>query len=169
MTLIVLHGAESTGKTSLGRELAATFGGLFLPEFGRTWCEIFGTVCSAADLIEIGENQQRNIAQAVEDRELVISDTDSLMTAAWSRMMLGTTPHELLAAPKADLYLHCRADVPFVQDGLRVFGDPAERARFDTIAGALLADAGVPVIEVAGDWPRRWSTAAAALDTLLRR
>lgn len=169
MTLIVLHGVESTGKTNLGRELAAAYGGLFLPEFGRTWCEIFGTDCSAADLVEIGENQQRNIAHACEDRDLVISDTDSLMTAAWAKMMLGTIPPELLRAPKADLYLYCRPDVPFVDDGLRVFGDPAERARFDAIARAVLDDAGVPVAEIAGDWHKRRVDAVAALDAIVRR
>lgn len=168
MTLIVLHGVESTGKTNLGRELAATYGGLFLPEFGRTWCEIYGTDCSAADLIEIGENQQRNIEQALEDRALVISDTDSLMTAAWSEMMLGSIPPGLLEARKADLYLYCRPDVPFVDDGLRVFGDPGDRARFDEIAGRVLREAGVPVVEIAGDWHKRRVTAVAAVDKLLR-
>ncbi len=143
MTLVVLHGAESVGKTNLGRELAVAYGAVFLPEFGRTWCEIFGTDCSVADLIEIGENQQRNIDHALADRDFVISDTDSLMTAAWAQMMLGETPPSLLAARQADLYLHCRADVPFVDDGLRVFGDDAERQRFDALARQVLEEAGV--------------------------
>lgn len=169
MTLIVLHGVESTGKTGLGRELAAAYGGLFLPEFGRTWCEIFGTDCSAGDLVEIAENQQRNIEHALQDRALVISDTDSLMTAAWAEMMLGTTPPELLTARKADLYLFCRPDVPFVDDGLRVFGEPSERARFDGIAARILRESGAPYVEVGGSWHDRRIAAVAALDRLLRR
>ena len=169
MTLIVLHGVESTGKTNLGRELAAAYGGLFLPEFGRTWCEIFGTDCSVADLVEIGENQQRNIDQALQDRALVISDTDSLMTAAWAEMMLGTVPPALLEARKADLYLYCHPDVPFVDDGLRVFGDPADRALFDRIAQRILAESGAPFVDVRGDWDKRRVHAVTAVDTLLRR
>jgi len=167
MTLIVVHGAESTGKTTLGRKLAATLGASFLPEFGRTWCEIFGTDCSAADLVEIGEYQQRNIAEALADRPIVISDTDSLMTAAWAEMMLGTIPLELVGARKADLYLHCAIDVPFVDDGLRIFGEPADRSRFDSIARRVLEDAHVPVVEVHGDWEERFAIASAAAEELI--
>lgn len=166
MTLIVVHGAESTGKTTLGRELASAHGALFLPEFGRTWCEIFGTDCSAEDLVEIGEYQQRNIEEALADRTTVISDTDSLMTAAWAKMMLGEVPPQLLAARKADLYLHCAIDVPFVDDGLRVFGNAAERERFDAIARHVLDEAGVRVVEVRGDWDRRLAIASAAMEEL---
>ena len=166
MTLVVVHGAESTGKTTLGRELASAHGALFLPEFGRTWCEIFGTDCSAEDLVEIGEYQQRNIEEALADRTTVISDTDSLMTAAWAKMMLGEVPPQLLTARKADLYLHCAIDVPFVDDGLRVFGNAAERERFDAIARQVLDDAGVHVVEVRGDWDRRLEIASAAMEEL---
>lgn len=168
MTLVVLHGAESVGKTNLGRELAVAYGALFLPEFGRTWCEIFGTDCCVADLIEIGENQQRNIEHALADRAFVISDTDSLMTSAWAQMMLGENPPALLAARKADLYLHCRADVPFIDDGLRVFGDEAQRQKFDALSRQVLADAGVNVVEISGDWHTRRVKAVAAIDALLR-
>jgi nicotinamide riboside kinase len=167
MTLIVVHGAESTGKTTLGRELASAHGALFLPEFGRTWCEIFGTDCSADDLVEIGEYQQRNIEEALTDRPIVISDTDSLMTAAWSEMMLGAIPPKLLAARKANLYLHCAIDVPFVDDGLRVFGNPADRERFDSIARQVLHEADVQVVDVHGDWEQRLAIAFAAVDKLL--
>ena len=166
MTLIVVHGAESTGKTTLGRELASAHGALFLPEFGRTWCEIFGTDCSADDLVEIGEYQQRNIEEALADRPIVISDTDSLMTAAWAKMMLGEVPPQLLAARKADLYLHCAIDVPFVDDGLRVFGNAVDRERFDAIARQVLDDAGVHVVEVRGGWEERLAIASAAMEEL---
>ncbi|QIK95662.1 ATP-binding protein [Sphingomonas sp. HDW15A] len=167
MTLIVVHGAESTGKTTLGRELASAHGGLFLPEFGRTWCEIFGTDCTAEDLVEIGQYQQRNIEEALADRPFVISDTDSLMTAAWAEMMLGAVPPELLGARKADLYLHCAIDVPFVDDGLRIFGNPVERQRFDSIARQVLEEAGVRVLEVSGNWDHRLAIASAAVEELL--
>lgn len=167
MTLIVLNGVESTGKTNLGRRLAARYGILFLPEFGRTWCEIFGTDCDAADLVEIGENQHRNIDEALEDGRTVISDTDALMTAAWAQMMLGTIPGELLAQRKADLYLHCLPDVPFVEDGLRMFGDPADRARFDRIVRDIYVRAGVEPVLISGDWDQRYEAAIAAIDRAL--
>jgi len=169
MTLIVLHGVESTGKTNLGRELAAAYGGLFLPEFGRTWCEIFGTDCSEQDLVEIGENQHRNIEDALSDGRIVISDTDALTTAAWAKMMLGEVPPELFGHRRADLYLHCLPDVPFVDDGLRVFGEPVDRFRFDDIAQSILREADAPVVLIRGTWEMRYETAVAAVEALLAK
>jgi len=167
MTLIVLNGVESTGKTSLGRRLASRYGALFLPEFGRTWCEIFGTDCSASDLVEIGDNQQRNIEDALADGRFVISDTDALTTAAWAEMMLGEVPPGLCNLRLADLYLHCLPDVPFVDVGLRIFGEPADRSRFDVIARNILDRANAPTVLISGDWEQRYERSLAAIDAFL--
>lgn len=169
MTLIVIHGVESTGKTTLGRRLAGAFGAHFLPEFGRVFCEINGTDCSRDDLIAIGRAQQANIEVALAERSLIISDTDSLMTAAWAQMMLGEVPAELLAARKGDLYLHCAPDTRFVEDGIRVYGDPADRTRFDAIARSFLQQAAVASVEVHGDWDERYRIGSAAVERLVRR
>ena len=159
MTLIVLHGVESVGKTSIARELSAYFGGEFLPEFGRSYCEINGTNCTAADLLEIGHWQQRNIETALRERKLVISDTDALMTAAWARMMIGRELPELMKGRKGDLYLYCTPDTPFVEDGLRIYGHPRDRARFDGIARDVLDEAGVDWVNISGPFDRRMAQA----------
>ena len=169
MTLIVLHGVESTGKTTLGRRLAGAYGAQFLPEYGRAFCELHGTDCSLDDLIAIGRAQQANIDVALVERPIVISDTDSLMTAAWAQMMLGEAAPSLFAARKADLYLHCAPDTLFVEDGIRIYGDPADRARFDGIARSVLHQASVPMVEVRGDWDERYRIASAALERVVRR
>jgi len=169
MTLIVIHGVESTGKTMLGRRLAGAFGAAFLPEYGRAFCEIHGTDCSLDDLVAIGCAQQANIEVALGERPIVVSDTDSLMTAAWTRMMHDAAPPQLLAARKADLYLHCAPDTPFIEDGVRIYGQPDVRARFDAIARAVLAEANVPMVEVSGEWGARYRTASAAVERLIRR
>ena len=169
MTLIVLHGVESTGKTTLGRRLAGAFGAQFLPEFGRAFCEIHGTDCSIDDLLAIGRAQQANIEVALLERPLVISDTDSLMTAAWAQMMLGEVPPALLGARKADLYLNCAPDTLFVEDGIRIYGDPVDRARFDMIARSVLYEAAVSVVEVVGEWNERYRIASSAVERVLQR
>lgn len=165
--LIVMHGVESVGKTTLGRTLAGRVGALFLPEFGRAWCEIFGTDCDAADLLEIGVNQQDNIEHALRDGRPVFSDTDALMTAAWAEMMLGEQMRALLDFRKADLYLYCKPDVPFVADGLRIFGEQSQRERFDDFARAALDRAGANYAVIDGDWPEREARATAAISALL--
>jgi nicotinamide riboside kinase len=165
--LIVLHGVESVGKTSLGRVLAGRAGALFLPEFGRAWCEIFGTDCGPDDLLEIGLNQQENIEHALRDGRPVFSDTDALMTAAWAEMMLGHPLPELLTYRKADLYLYCKPDVPFVPDGLRIFGEREQRERFDRIAQGVLERANAHYVVIEGDWAERDALAWAAVSDLL--
>jgi HTH-type transcriptional repressor of NAD biosynthesis genes len=155
MTLIVLHGVESVGKTTIARELSAYFGAEFLPEFGRSYCEINGTDCAADDLLKIGHWQQRNIETALKERALVFSDTDALMTAAWARMMIGRDIPELMKGRKGDLYLYCAPDTPFVEDGLRVYGHPRDRARFDEIARDVLEEAGVDWVPIRGPFDRR--------------
>jgi nicotinamide riboside kinase len=169
MTLIVLHGVESTGKTMLGRRLSGALGATFLPEFGRVFCEIKGTDCSEEDLLVIGRAQQLNIEVALTERPIVISDTDSLMTAAWAQMMLGAIPPALLAQRRADLYIHCAPDTPFVEDGLRIYGEPGERARFDGIARSVLQQASAPMVEIKGGWDERYRIAWAAVERLLGR
>lgn len=161
---ICLHGVESTGKSTLAPRLATRFDGVMVPEYGRTYCEVNGFDLTPADLATIARVQQEMIAAAV---GLVIADTDALMTAAWSEMLFGTVPPELLAYPKADLYLLFDRDVPWVDDGTRFFGTPALRARFAESSRAMLERTGVPYRVISGDWGRREEEAVAAIEALL--
>ena len=163
---ICLHGVESVGKSILAERLAAHYGTLMVPEYGRAHCEQYGTDCREKDLLLIGRAQQAMIDAARPwcDRRLIV-DTDSLMTAAWSEMMIGKVPEQLLNQAKADLYLMMATDAPFIDDGTRVFGDPPVRQRFDGIARRVLADAGVPTVEIRGSWDERFEAACTAIDS----
>jgi nicotinamide riboside kinase len=99
----------------------------------------------------------------------VIADTDALMTAAWSQMMIGFVPDHLVCHRKADLYLMLRADVPFVEDGTRIYGVPSERERFDRIARDVLRLTRVECTEIAGPHEGRFDQAVAAIDQLIVR
>src|SRR3546814_2538825 len=48
---ICLHGAESTGKSTLVPRLALRLGGLIVPEYGRTYAEANGTDLDETDQI----------------------------------------------------------------------------------------------------------------------
>lgn len=165
---VVLHGVESVGKSVLVEKLAARFGTNFVPEYGRVYCEINGTDCSMDDLLLIGRTQQAMIEEAAPlANGVLFSDTDALMTAAWAEMIHGEIPPELMQAAKADLYLHLAADVPFREDGLRIYGDEERRQRFDAMARARLVEAGVSVVKIGGDWDEREAAAIAAVENLL--
>jgi nicotinamide riboside kinase len=69
--------------------------------------------------------------------------------------MIGRDLPELMLGRKGDLYLYCAPDTPFVEDGLRVYGHPRDRARFDEIARAILQEAGVDWVPIRGPFDRR--------------
>ena len=156
MIRVCFHGAESTGKTSLARRLAGELGCRWVPELGRAYCEANGIDLTMADLLAIAELQDAAMREACSGSPpLVLLDTDPLMTAAWAEMLFGQAPDALLGYAKAEHYLLFAPDVPWVADGTRFFGEPAERARFAAISEAVLADAGVPYTRIAGAWEER--------------
>jgi NadR type nicotinamide-nucleotide adenylyltransferase len=164
---ICLHGAESTGKTTLAAQLAAETGAITVSEYGRSHCEVHKQPLTRDDLLLIGRAQQAMIAAASEwAGPLLLVDTDALMTAAWCEMLLGERPAELMQAPKADLYLLLESDLPWVDDGTRFFSDPADRHRFARIVAQVLEDSGVPFVQIAGQGHERRAAARAAIGAL---
>lgn len=167
---VCLHGAESTGKSTLARALEARRGWRWVPEYGRLYCEERGTDLVMDDLLAIAAGQDRSNREAMEQARgepVLVFDTDQLMTAAWAQMLFGDVPPSLLEWPKADLYLLFAADVPWRDDGTRVFGMPAARRRFAQLAEDMLVRAGVPFVRIAGDWATREAQAEAAIEGLL--
>ena len=156
MIRICFHGAESTGKSVLARRLSAERGWPWVPEYGRAYAEAHGIDFTMADLLAIAEGQDRAMrAAASANPPVLLLDTDPLMTAAWAEMLFGHAPDVLFGYDKADLYLLFSPDVPWVEDGTRFFGTPAQRARFAALAEAMLVRAGVPFARVSGDWCER--------------
>ena len=165
---ICLHGIESVGKSTLAERLADHYSTILVPEYGRSHCEAHGTDCREDDLMLIGEAQQAMIVAARPwSNRLLIADTDALMTAAWSQMMIGYMPDQLLCHRKADLYLMLAPDAPFVDDGTRVYKTPEQRERFHRIAHDALALSRASFVEIKGSWDERFATAVATIDDLI--
>lgn len=168
---IVLHGVESVGKSMMGARLAWLYDTLIVGEFGRADCIVHGNACEIPDLERMGSAQSAMIEEARPwCHERLFADTDALMTIAWARMMHGREPDSLWAHPRGNLYLLLEPDVPFVEDGVRMYGDEAERRRFHAIAEKVLSDAGVQVAVVSGaQWEGRFEKAVSAIDLLSPR
>jgi HTH-type transcriptional repressor of NAD biosynthesis genes len=167
---VCLHGIESVGKSSLAERLANHYRTILVPEYGRSHCEAHGTECREDDLMLIGNAQQAMIETARPwANRLLIADTDALMTAAWSQMMIGYTPDQLICHRKADLYLMLGSDVPFVDDGTRVYKTPEQRERFQRIARDTLTLSRTDFIDISGSWDERFQAAVAAIDALVHQ
>jgi HTH-type transcriptional repressor of NAD biosynthesis genes len=162
---VCLHGPESTGKSTLARELAAHFKTVAVPEFGRIYCETFGNDCDLEDLraIRRGHDLMAAAGQRKADRILVL-DTDAVMTAVWSDILLGTRPADLdRIDDPADFYLLCDIDVPFEADSIRYFPDPAARGKMFAQTKIELEKRKLAFVVISGSRDERLRTAIAAI------
>jgi NadR type nicotinamide-nucleotide adenylyltransferase len=162
---ICLHGPESTGKSTLATRLAAHFGCEVVPEYGRAYCEGHGTDIGMAELVHIAETQDAmNRAAAAREGAMVLFDTDPLITAVWAEMMFGQRDAWFdRFTGFADLYLLLDIDLPFVDDGLRVYAAPEERRHFFDLCRAELDNRGVRYALIRGAGDIRFSAALEAI------
>ena len=170
---ICLHGPESTGKSTLATRLAAHFGCEIVPEYGRAYCEAHGTDIGMAELVHIAEaqdamNRTAAIRAADLNAPLVLFDTDPLITAVWAEMMFGTRdPWFDRFTGYADLYLLLDIDLPFVDDGLRVYAKSEERRHFFDLCKAELDARVVRYALVRGVGEARFAAALHAIQFAL--
>jgi NadR type nicotinamide-nucleotide adenylyltransferase len=167
MKRICLHGPESTGKSTLATRLAAHFGCEVVPEYGRAYCEANGTDIGMAELVHIAQTQDAmNRAAAARDGNLVLFDTDPLITEVWAQMMFGKSdPWFAGFTGYADLYLLLDIDLPFVDDGLRVYSSNEQRRHFFDLCKAELETRNVQFALIRGVGDIRLSAALEAIAT----
>ncbi len=166
---IVLHGAESVGKSTLAARLGQHFGAPVVAEYGREYCADHGTDLDEGGLIAIMRGHIAATARALRGNPpLIISDTDPVMTAAWAMLMLGRRSAALDAfAAVGDLYLVPAPDVPWVDDGLRVLAQPEQRHRLHDLAIAELQRRELNYVILSGDFAAREAAAIAAITKII--
>lgn len=139
---ITIFGAESTGKTTLSRDLAKATNGWWLPEWARPYLETVGPEINPQSMTEIylGQAAMQRQAYNLWDKPFIIQDTDlystwgywvlsPMHTATWGSLGGIAVPEDLKSASiaeKSDLYLITRANIPFEQDPIRYGGDQRE-------------------------------------------
>ncbi len=174
MKRICLHGPESTGKSTLGTRLAAELGCEVVPEYGRAYCEAHGTDIDTDALVHIARTQDAmNRAAGARATALnsgfVLFDTDPLITAVWADMMFGRATDYRRAAyfdtfdGFADLYLLLDIDLPFIDDGLRVYAEASDRQRFFDLCQNELEMRGVSYVRIQGVGEARFAAAKDAI------
>lgn len=129
---ICLIGVESTGKTILGKQLAEMYNAAYLPEYGRTYTEFFGTYVNATVMQRI-VNGHIASRKAIEKSgfKIIIEDTDPVMSAIWSDMLTGSRDEWFDSYNEyADLYLLCDIDINWEDDGTRYYPKLEDRKRF---------------------------------------
>ncbi len=172
---IIVLGAESTGTTTLAKDLAAHFGTNWVPEYGRELSEAKlyrgETEWVSDEFLHVAEEQTRreNLAARSCNR-MLICDTNALATRLWHRRYMGFDDPRLTSFSEnlhADLYVLTGDEIPFVQDGLR----DGEHIRHEMHRwfAELLNTQSVPWEVVRGGNAERLRQAALAITSILGR
>lgn len=123
---IVITGPESTGKTTLARQLAETFGGQYIPEYAREYVEHLSHHYTFDDVEAIARKQVEQYRQTENSGDrLFFFDTWLIITKVWFEWVFGQTPawleQEILNC-RMDLFLLCCPDLPWEADPVRENG-----------------------------------------------
>jgi nicotinamide riboside kinase len=168
--VIALLGAESTGKTTLARELADTLRaeghdvGL-VAEYLREFCERHARTPLVHEQAGIAAEQTRRIAEAARAHDIVIADTTGLMIAVYSEQVFGDRSLYAQAEETQRGYaltLLTALDLPWLPDGLQRDG-PQVREPVTAQVRASLSRAGVAYSVVSGTGRARLASALAAV------
>lgn len=169
--VVTLLGAESTGKTTLARELADTLatqghGVAVVAEYLREFCDREQRTPRIDEQRGIAAEQTRRIAAAAAQHDIVVADTSALMIAVYSDQVFGDTSlyDEALAAhARSDLTLLTALDLPWQADGLQRDG-PHVREPVDAKVRAALARVPLEWSVVFGQGGTRLAHALAAIE-----
>ncbi len=122
---VCLIGPESTGKTTLAQKLSKEFDTIWIPEYGREYCDKYGINCDANDLSHIAAGQIQSEDDLIHKaNKIAIYDTDLIATQIWCEMYETKCPRWIVDASyqrECDLYLVTKPDVKWFDDGQRIF------------------------------------------------
>ncbi|AUC83179.1 AAA family ATPase [Lacinutrix sp. Bg11-31] len=172
---VVLFGPESTGKTTLSRQLARYYNSVWVREYAREYLQDKWNnerkTCEPKDLLPIAEGQmllENELAKKTDS--VLICDTDLLETKVYSEAYYsGTCDPQLekyAIENTYDLYFLTYIDTPWEADDLR--DRPQEREAMFKVFEAALKKYNRPYVLLKGDEKERLETAAKHIDKLIK-
>ena len=166
--LIILTGPESTAKSTLSGQLARKLEGHCYPEYARSYLQQNGPDYSYADVQAIAQHQLAQFKEAQSfDGPFVFFDTWLLITKIWFEWHFKKMPDWIepaICTNRADLYLLCRPDIPWVPDPLRENGGAQRKQLFEIYKKELIRYQ-LPFLEVGGQGDERLKNALECLRT----
>jgi NadR type nicotinamide-nucleotide adenylyltransferase len=173
MLRVALTGPESTGKTTLSRQLAAHYHTVWAPEYARQYLEENGPNYTLPDLEKIALGQLQAETTAAEQaarlgRPVVLFDTDLLVIKIWSEHAFGHCPEWVLRQiehQRYDLILLLGVDLPWEPDPLREH--PNHRQYFYDLYQRELRGQLSNFAEISGNPAQRLEQACFHIDELL--
>ena len=173
---VVIFGPESTGKTTLARQLARYYNSVWVPEYAREYLQNKWNnerkTCEASDLLPIAEGQMKlenELAQKTDS--VLICDTDLLETKVYSEEYYSGICDPLLEKyallNRYDLYLLTYIDTPWEKDDLR--DRPNEREEMFRAFEKALITYHRPFVLLKGGKEERLQKAVKEIDELIKK
>ncbi|WP_242203895.1 AAA family ATPase [Aestuariivivens insulae] len=172
---VVLFGPESTGKTTLSRQLARHYNSVWVPEYAREYLQNKWNnerkTCEPKDLLPIAEGQmllENELAQKTDT--VLFCDTDLLETKVYSEAYyLGTCDPMLekyALENTYNLYFLTYIDIPWEADDLR--DKPNEREHMFNAFQDTLIKYNRPYVLLKGNKKERLEESIRHIDKLLK-
>lgn len=167
---IAVVGPESTGKSTIARDLAAYFDTLCVPEFAREYCQDLNRNYTLEDEVNMFHGQialEEKIAVSAR-HDLLICDTMALTVKIWCDHLFDGTPQLILDQLNDlsyDLYLLMDIDLPWEDDALRDF--PNLREHFMQIWHEELRAIQANYVVISGLSDMRFENAKKAIEDIL--
>lgn len=165
VTKMTILGAESTGKTTLCRDLAAHFSCPWVPEYMRIYLQDkwdnTQQTCTWEDLLPIAQGQialENKLAQqaGLNNDKYLFCDTSLFELMVYAYWYYGDCPNVLTKAAldhQYDLTILTEVDIPWVADDLR--DSPHEREAISAFFETMLNRYQIPFKKVGGSRPDR--------------
>ncbi|HPG10049.1 MAG TPA: ATP-binding protein [Chitinophagaceae bacterium] len=168
---IVAIGPESTGKSSLCRQLAKHYNTSWCPEYARKYLLENGKQYSYDSLLTIAQGQVELEEEYIQKKNnpLLFIDTDMYVMKVWCEFVFGKCHRYILdqiVTRHYDLYLLCNTDLPWIKDELREYPDIKTREKLFLIYKDILINQSVPWVEISGSDEERLQQAIDAVNRL---
>lgn len=123
ITRIALIGPESSGKTTLCRDLADHYQSVWVPEFARDYVAALGRKYTVEDIVYCYNQQLKQEKELMaKANKYIFSDTELIIAKVWSEDVFKKVPkwiEENLETTKYDFYLLTYYDLPWKHDPVR--------------------------------------------------
>jgi NadR type nicotinamide-nucleotide adenylyltransferase len=176
---IVIIGPESTGKSTLSRQLAQHFNAIWCPEYAREYLLRNGTQYTFDDLLTIAKGQlafeedytNKSIEHWLKNGKptpspFLFIDTDMYVMKVWCEYVFEKCHPfilEKIVESGRNLYLLANIDLPWTKDELREYPDLKSRKELFHIYKDILVNQTLPWTTISGVNERRLETAISAV------
>ncbi len=185
MKKIVVIGPESTGKSSLCKQLAKYFNTTWCPEYAREYLLKYGPTYTYEDLLTIAKGQlnlEDEYIKKIDTKTInyklqttnpklpfFFIDTNMYVMKVWCEYVFEKCHQFILdniVEREYDLYLLCKIDLPWIEDELREYPDEERRKELYNIYKDILINQSAQWVEISGSNEERLQKAIRATEII---